>query len=102
MNNVAGKMKIVTALSMMQLKNQTGTFLTYLKIKGVHINYARLGTFDKVTLGWIGEVHPPFRFRDEMKDRIVKTMKSDYGTMQYALFPRAFHYLTEQNVKMVI
>jgi hypothetical protein len=30
-NNVAGKMKIDTALSMMQLKNQSGTFLTYLK-----------------------------------------------------------------------
>jgi hypothetical protein len=32
-NNVAGKMKIVTALSMMQLKNRSGTFLTYLKRK---------------------------------------------------------------------
>jgi hypothetical protein len=30
-NNAAGKIKIVTALSMMQLKNQLGTFLTYLK-----------------------------------------------------------------------
>jgi hypothetical protein len=25
-NNIAGKMKIVTALSMMKLKNQSGTF----------------------------------------------------------------------------
>jgi nitrous oxide reductase len=30
-NNVSGEMKIVTALSMMQLKNQSDTFLTYLK-----------------------------------------------------------------------
>jgi hypothetical protein len=27
-------------------------------------------------------------------------MKSDYSTMQYALFPYAFHYITEQNVKI--
>jgi hypothetical protein len=42
MNNVAGKMKVNTALSMMQLKNKSGTFLAYLKLKGVHINYAQL------------------------------------------------------------
>jgi hypothetical protein len=39
-NNVDGKMIFLTALSMMQLKNQSGSFLTYLKRKGVHINYA--------------------------------------------------------------
>jgi hypothetical protein len=27
-------------------------------------------------------------------------MESEYKTMQYALFPRAFHYVTEKNVKM--
>jgi hypothetical protein len=27
-------------------------------------------------------------------------MKSEYKTMQYSLFPRAFHYVTEKNVKM--
>jgi hypothetical protein len=69
MNNIAGKMKIVTALiSMMQLRNQTGTFLTYLKRKGVHINYAQLGIFDTVMLGLIGEAHPSLSFRDEMND----------------------------------
>jgi flagellar basal body rod protein FlgG len=49
-NNVAGKIKIVTALSMMQLKNQSGNFLTYLKRKGVPINYAQLGMIETVTL----------------------------------------------------
>jgi hypothetical protein len=48
--NVAVKIKIVTALSMMQLKNQSGTFLTYLKRKGVHINYTQLGMVETVTL----------------------------------------------------
>jgi hypothetical protein len=60
-NNVAGKMKIVTALSMMQLKNQSGNFLTYLKRKGVHINYAQLGMVETVTLGWIGQAACPPR-----------------------------------------
>jgi hypothetical protein len=40
MNDAAGKMKIITDISMMQLKNKIGMFLTYLKRKGVHINYA--------------------------------------------------------------
>jgi hypothetical protein len=57
-NNVAGKMKIVTALSIMQLKNQSGIFSTYLKRKGVHINYAQLGMVEIVTLGWIGQALP--------------------------------------------
>jgi hypothetical protein len=93
-------MKIVTALSMMQLKNQSGTFLTYLKRKGVHINYAQLGMVETVTLGWIGQAHPSFGYRDETKERISKLMKSEYPNMQYALFPRAFHYVTDKNVKM--
>jgi hypothetical protein len=93
-------MKIMTALSMMQLKNQAGTFLTYLKRKGVHINYAPLGMVETVTLGWIGQSHPSFGYRDETKEQISKLMKSEYPNMQYALFPRAFHYVTDKNVKM--
>jgi hypothetical protein len=99
-NNVAGKMKIVTALSMMQLKNQSGTFLTFLKRKGVHINYAQLGMVETVTLGWNGQAHPSFGCRDETKERTSKLMKSKYSNMQYALFPGAFHYVTDKNVKM--
>jgi hypothetical protein len=37
-NNVSGKMRIVTKLSLAQLKTHTGTFTTYLRRKGVHIN----------------------------------------------------------------
>jgi hypothetical protein len=99
-NNVAGKMKIVTALSMMQLKNQSGTFLTYLKRKGVHINCAQLGMVETVTLGWIVQAHPSCGCRYETKERISKLMKSEYPNMQYSLFPRAFHYVTDKNVKM--
>jgi hypothetical protein len=93
-------MKIVTSLSMMQLKNQSVNFLTYLKRKGVHINYAQLGMVETVTLGWIGQAHPYFGCRDETKERISKLMKSEYPNMQYALFPRAFHYVADKNVKM--
>jgi hypothetical protein len=60
-------MKIVTALSMMQMKNQSGTFLTYLNQKGVQINYSQLGMVETVTLGWIGQAHPSFGCRDENK-----------------------------------
>jgi hypothetical protein len=99
MNNVAVKMKIITVLSMMQLKNQSGIFLTYLKRKGAHINYAQLGMSDTVTLVWIGQAHPSLGCRDEIKERITKMMKSEYGTMQYALFSRAFYYVTAKNMK---
>jgi hypothetical protein len=99
-NTVAEKIKIVTSLSMMQLKNQSGTLLTYLKQKGVHINYAQLGMVETVTLGWIGQAHPSFGYRDETKEWISKLMKSEYPNMQYAWFPRAFHYVTDENVRM--
>jgi hypothetical protein len=42
-NNVSGKMIIVTKLSLAQLKIHTGTFITYLRRKGVHLNYAQIG-----------------------------------------------------------
>jgi hypothetical protein len=93
-------MKFVTALSMMQLKKQSGTFLTYLKRKGVHINYAQLGMVETVTLGRIGQAHPSFGYRDETKERVIKLMKSEYPNMQYALFPREFHYVADTNFKM--
>jgi hypothetical protein len=99
-NNVAGKLKIVTALSMMQLKNRSGTFSTYLKRKGVPINYAQLGMVETVTLGWIGQAHTSFGCRDETKERIRKLMKSEYPNMQYDLFPWEFHYVTDKNFKM--
>jgi hypothetical protein len=98
-NNVAGKKKIVTALSMMQLKNQSGSFLTYLKLKGVHINYAQLGMVETVTLGWIGQARPSFVCRDDTKDLISKLMKSVYPNMQYGL-SWAFHYVADKKVKM--
>jgi hypothetical protein len=52
-NKFSGKMIIVTNLSLAQLKTHTGTFITYLRRKGVHIIYAQLGIFDTVTLGWV-------------------------------------------------
>jgi hypothetical protein len=37
-NNVSGKMRIITKLSLAQLKIHTGTFITYFRRKGVHLN----------------------------------------------------------------
>jgi hypothetical protein len=53
-----------------------------------------------VTLGWIGHAHPSFGYRDETKERISKMTKIEYPNMQYALFPWAFHYVTDKNVRM--
>jgi hypothetical protein len=100
MNNVAGKIMIVTTQSMMQLKNQSGNFLTHLKRKSVHIGYAHLGMFETVTHRWIGHAHPSIECGDEIKERIEKIMKSEHNTMQCALLPRAFRCIMENNVKM--
>jgi ribosomal protein L33 len=93
-------MKISTALSMMKLKNQSGTLLAYLKQKGVHINYAHLGMVETVTLGWIGQAHLSYGCIDKNKEPISKLMKTEYTNMRYDLFPRAFHYVTDKNAKM--
>jgi hypothetical protein len=90
-NNVSGKMRIVTKLSLAQLKTHTGTFITYLCRKGVHINYAQLGIFNTVTLGWVAR---------DMKDRMVKLMAGEHKSVQYALFPRVFHYINDQNKRL--
>jgi hypothetical protein len=95
-NNVSGKMRIVTKLSLAQLKTHTGTFITYLRRKGVHINYEQLGIFDTVTLSWVAGAHPSYSYRNEMKDRMVKLMAGEHKSVQYALFPRAFHSINNQ------
>jgi hypothetical protein len=99
-NNVSGKMKIVTKLSLVQLKLTSGSFLTYLKCRGVRMNYAQLGVFDTVTLGWVAGAHPSFSYRDEMKERLGKLMKGYHSNLQYALFPRSLHYITHKNKRL--
>jgi homoserine trans-succinylase len=94
-NNVSGKMKIVTKLSLTQLKLHTGTFLSYLRRRGVHLNYAQLGVFDTVTLGWAAGAHPSYSYYDEMKERMSKLMTGEHKNVQYALFPRSFHNITD-------
>jgi hypothetical protein len=99
-NNESGKMRIITKLSLAQLKTHTGTFITYLRRKGVHINYAQLGIFDTVTLEWVAGAHPSYSYRDEMKDRMEKLMAGEHKSVQYALFPRAFHYINNKNKRL--
>jgi hypothetical protein len=71
-DNVSGKMKIITKLSLVQLKLNTGTFLFYLRRRGVHLNYAQLGVFDTVTLVWVAGDHPSYNNRNEKKERMSK------------------------------
>jgi hypothetical protein len=99
-SNVSGKMKVVTKLSLVQLKLTPGSLLTYPRLRVVHINYAQLGFFDTVTLGWVTGAHPSFSYRDEMKDRLGELMKGDHSNLQYALFPWSFHYITYKNKRL--
>jgi hypothetical protein len=99
-NNVSGKMRIITKLSLTQHKTHTGTFITYLRRKGVHINYAQLGIFDTVTLEWVAGAHLSYSYCDEMKERMEKLMAGEHKIIQYALFPRAFHYINDKNKRL--
>jgi hypothetical protein len=67
----------------------------------VHINYAQLGIFDTVTLGWMDGSHPSYSYRDEMKDRMAKLMAGEHKSVQYALFPRAFHYINDKKQTLI-
>jgi hypothetical protein len=71
-NNISGKIKIITRLSLVQLKLNTGTF--------------QLGVFDTVTLG-----------RDEMKERMSRKMSGEHTNIQYGLFPRSLCYINDKN-----
>jgi hypothetical protein len=42
------------------------------------MNYAQIGVFDTVTLGWVVGAHPSFIYRDEMKERLSKLMKGEH------------------------
>jgi hypothetical protein len=93
-------MKVVTKLSLAQLKLHTGTFLPYLRRRGVHLNYAQLGVFNTVTLVWVAGAHPSYNYRDEMKERMLKLMPGEHKNVQYALFPRSFHYINNKNKRL--
>jgi hypothetical protein len=64
------------------------------------MNYAQLRVFDTVTLGWVAGAHPSFSYRDKMKERLSKLMKGEHSNLQYALFPRSFHYITDKNKRL--
>jgi hypothetical protein len=55
------------------------------------MNYAQVGVFDTVTLGWLAGAHLSYSYRDEMKERFGKLIKGKHKDLQYALFPRSFH-----------
>jgi hypothetical protein len=61
------------------------------------MNYAQLGVFNTVTLGWVAGVHPSFSYCDEMKERLGTLMTGEYSNLQYALFPRSFYYIADKN-----
>jgi hypothetical protein len=71
---------------LVQLKLNTGTFLSYLRLRGVHLNFAQLGVFDTITLGWVSGAHPLNSYSDEMKERMSKLMAGEHKNEQYAIF----------------
>jgi hypothetical protein len=64
------------------------------------MNFAKLGVYNKVTLGWVAGAHPSFSYRNEMKERIGKLMTVAHKDSHYALYPRAFHYITNKNKRL--
>jgi hypothetical protein len=84
------------------MKLNTETFLTYLHHRGVYLNYAQLGIFDTVTLGWVAGAHPAYSYCDEMKERMTKLMERSYKKLQYALYPRSCHYIKNKNKRINI
>jgi hypothetical protein len=96
-NNVSGKIIIVIKLSLVKLELNTGKILSYLRRRGVYLNYAQLGVFDTVTLGWVAGSHPWYSYRDEMKERMSKLMAGERKHVQYALFPGSFQYINDKD-----
>jgi hypothetical protein len=64
------------------------------------MNYAQLGVFDNVTLGWVAGAHPSFSYRDEMKERLGKLIKGEQSNLQYILFTWSFHYITDKKKRL--
>jgi hypothetical protein len=64
------------------------------------MNYAQLGVFDTVTLGRVAGAQPSFSYCDEMKKRLGKLVKVEHSNLQYSLFPRSFHYITDKNKRL--
>jgi hypothetical protein len=68
----------------------------------VHLNYAQLGVFDTVTLGWVSGSHPSYSYHDEMKERMSKLMAGEHKNVQYTLFPTSLHYINHKNKRLSI
>jgi hypothetical protein len=60
------------------------------------MNYAQLGVFDTVNLGWVAGAHQSSSYCNEMKERLGKVMKGEHSNIHYALFTRSFHYITDK------
>jgi hypothetical protein len=88
-NNVSGKNENRHQAKPRPDQAHVGIILDHLRRRGVHMNYAQLGVFDTVTLGWVAGAHLSFSYRDEMKERLGKLMKGEHSNLHYALFPRA-------------
>jgi hypothetical protein len=48
----------------------------------------------------VAGAHPSYSYRDEMKERMEKLMAGEHKSVQYALFPRAFHYINDKNKRL--
>jgi hypothetical protein len=59
------------------------------------MNYAQLGVFDTVTLGWVAGAHPLYSYCDKMKERLG-IMTGEHKDLKYALFTRSCHYIMDK------
>jgi hypothetical protein len=64
------------------------------------MNYVQLRVFDTVTLGCVTGAHPSFSYSNKMKERLGKLLKGEHNNIQFALFSRSFHYITDKNKRL--
>jgi hypothetical protein len=91
-NNVSGKMRIQSTITIAQMKHATSTFKQYLIKDWVNINNAQLGPEEAMVLGWIPGSHPAFSFLDSMCEAIKDQMPIEYANVEWALFPKTIYY----------
>jgi hypothetical protein len=48
----------------------------------------------------VAGAHQSFSYHNEMKERLGKIMTGERNNVQYALFPRSFHYITNKKKRL--
>jgi hypothetical protein len=100
-NNANGKMRIRSSLALVELKKINSPFHNYIDDNRVYIKNAQLGDEEGIALGWIFRAHPAFRFRDDIKERLIAMMTKDDKEIKLAIFPKTIKYKRVKDGKVM-